>query len=191
MLIFQTRTLCTILEVLYHFLAARLSLWIVYWTAAKTVIYWVAFHCGIQTRTVWSLYRCCCCLVTKSCPSLCNPMDCNTPAFLVLHYLLEFAQTYVWVKDVHWIKDVQWVNDAIQPSHPLSPSSPPALNLFLKSIRVFSNELALRIRWPKYWSFNFSISPSVDIQGWFLSGKEGRIFCPYCTNWKDLGKSEF
>ena len=117
MLIFQTRTLCTILEVLYHFLAARLSLWIVYWTAAKTVIYWVAFHCGIQTRTVWSLYRCCCCLVTKSCPSLCNPMDCNTPAFLVLHYLLEFAQTHL-----------SWVSDAIQPSYPLSSPSP-ALNL--------------------------------------------------------------
>ena len=56
------------------------------------------------------------CSVTESCPTLCNPMDCSTPGFLVLHYLLEFAQTHV-----------HWVDDAIQPSHPLSPSSP-ALN---------------------------------------------------------------
>ena len=59
----------------------------------------------------------CCCSVTKSCPILCNPMDCSTPGFSVLHYLLEFAQTHV-----------HWVSDAIQPSHPLSPPFPPALN---------------------------------------------------------------
>ena len=52
----------------------------------------------------------------------------------------------------------QWVSDAIQPSHPLLCPSPPTFNL--SSIRVFSNELALFIRWPKYWSFSFSISPS-------------------------------
>ena len=51
-----------------------------------------------------------------------------------------------------------WVSDAIQPSHPLLCPSPPTFNL--SSIRVFSNELALFIRWPKYWSFSFSISPS-------------------------------
>ena len=51
-----------------------------------------------------------------------------------------------------------WVSDAIQPSHPLLCPSPPTFNL--SSIRVFSNELALFIRWPKYWSFCFSISPS-------------------------------
>ena len=60
-----------------------------------------------------------CCSVAQLCLTLCDPMDCSMPAFPVLHCLLEFAQTYVWVKDVHW------VNDAIQPSHPLSPSSPP------------------------------------------------------------------
>ena len=49
---------------------------------------------------------------------LCDPMDCSTPGFPVLHYLPEFAQTYV-----------RWIGDAIQPSHPLPPSSPPALNL--------------------------------------------------------------
>ena len=59
----------------------------------------------------------------------------------------KFAQTYV-----------VSVDRGIQPFHPLSPPSPPALNL--SQIRVFSSELALRIRWPKYWSFRFSISPS-------------------------------
>ena len=52
-----------------------------------------------------------CCLVTRSCPSLCNPMDCSTPGFPVLHYLLELAQTHI-----------PWVHDAIQPSRPLSSS---------------------------------------------------------------------
>ena len=56
--------------------------------------------------------------VVKSCPTLCDPMDCSTPGFPVLHYLLEFAQTHV-----------HQANDAIQPSHPLLPTSPPALNL--------------------------------------------------------------
>ena len=57
-------------------------------------------------------------LIIQSCPTLCNPMDCSTPGFPVLQYLLKFAWTHV-----------HWVGDAIQPSHPLSPPSPPALNL--------------------------------------------------------------
>ena len=59
-----------------------------------------------------------CSSVSKSCPTLCDNMDCSTPSFLVLHYLPEFAQAHV-----------HWVGDAIQPSHPLSPPSPLALNL--------------------------------------------------------------
>ena len=85
--------------------------------------------------------------VAQSCLTLCNPMDCSTPGFPVLHHLLELAQTHVYR-----------VSDAIQPSHPLSSPSPPAFSIL--SIRVFSKELALGIRWPKYWSFSFSISPS-------------------------------
>ena len=61
---------------------------------------------------------CCYCLVSKSCPTPCNPMHCSMPGFLVLHYLPEFSQTHV-----------QWVGDAIQPSHPLLLPSPPAHNL--------------------------------------------------------------
>ena len=90
---------------------------------------------------------------TKSCPTHFNPMGCIMPGFPVLHCLPEFAQTHV-----------HWANDAIQPSHSLSLLSPPALNP--SSIRVFSNEWALCIRWPKYWSFSFSISPSNEYSGW-------------------------
>ena len=79
-------------------------------------------------------------------------MDYSTPGSPVLHYLPEFAQTHV-----------HWVGDTIQPSHPLSPPSPPAPSL--SQHQVFSNELALCIRWPKYWSFSFSISPSSEYSG--------------------------
>ena len=72
--------------------------------------------------------------------------------FPVLHNLPELAQTHV-----------QWVSNTIQLSHPLSSPSPPALNF--PSIRVFSNELVLRMRWPKYWSFSFSINPSNGYSG--------------------------
>ena len=65
----------------------------------------------------------------------------------VHHQLLELTQTHV-----------HQVSDAIQPSHPLSPPSPPAFNLFQH--QVFPNESVLLIRWPEYWSFSFSISPS-------------------------------
>ena len=79
-------------------------------------------------------------------------MNSSTPGLLVHHQLPESTQTHV-----------HRVGDAIQPSHPLSSPSPPTLNL--PSIRVFSNESALRIRWPKYWSFSFNISPSDEHPG--------------------------
>ena len=91
-----------------------------------------------------------CCSVI-SCVQLCHPMDWSTPGFPV-HYLQKFAQTHV-----------HWVNDVIQPSHLLSSPPPPAFNLC--SVRVFSNESALCIKWSKYWSFNFSISPSNEYSG--------------------------
>ena len=79
-------------------------------------------------------------------------MNHSTPGLPVHHQLPEFTQTHV-----------HCVSDAIQPSHPLSSLSPPALNL--PSIRVFSNESALHIRWPKYWRFSFNISPSNEHPG--------------------------
>ena len=77
--------------------------------------------------------------VTQSCPTLCDPMNCSTPGFPVHHQLPEFTQTHV-----------HRVGDAIQPSHLLSSPSPPVP--IPPSIRVFSNESTLPIRWPKYWS---------------------------------------
>ena len=74
------------------------------------------------------------------------------PGFPVFHHLPELAQTHI-----------HPVGDAVQPSHPLSSPSPPA-SIF-PTIRVFSNESALPIRWPKYWSFSFSISPSNEYSG--------------------------
>ena len=70
----------------------------------------------------------------------------------VVHHLLQFAQT-----------PVPWVGGAIQPSHPLLSPSPPTFSL--SHIRVFSNESALHITWPKYWSFSFNISPSNEYSG--------------------------
>ena len=93
-------------------------------------------------------YLCCCwSSVAKLYPLLCDPMNCSTPGFPVLYHLLEFAQTHV-----HWISDV------IQPSHPLFSPSPLALRL--SQMKVFSNESAVHIWWPKYWSFSFNISHS-------------------------------
>ena len=88
--------------------------------------------------------------VTQSCPTLCNPMDCSTPGFPVHHQLLELAQTHV-----HWVSDA--INHLIL-CRPLF-----LLPSIFPSIRVFSNESALRIRWPKYW--HFSISPSSEYSG--------------------------
>ena len=92
--------------------------------------------------------------VAQSCPTLCDPMNHSTPGLPVHHHLPEFTLTHV-----------HWVGDAIQPSMRmlccpllLLPPIPP-------SIRVFSNTSTLRMRWPKYWSFSLSISPSNEHPG--------------------------
>ena len=90
--------------------------------------------------------------VIQSCLTLFDPMNRSTPGLPVNHQLLEFTQTHV-----------LWVGDAIQPSHPWSSPSPPPPNP--SSIRDFSNESTLRMRWPKYWSFSFSIIPSKEHPG--------------------------
>ena len=90
--------------------------------------------------------------LVHSCQTLCNAMDCSIPGFPVRCQLLELTETHI-----------HRVGDAIQPSHPLSSPSPPA-SIFL-SIRVFSNDSVLHIRWPKYWTFIFSISPSYEYSG--------------------------
>ena len=93
-------------------------------------------------------------------------MNRSTPGIPVHHKLPEFTQTYA-----------HQVGDAIQPSHPLSPLL--LLPLIPPSIRVFSNESALRARWPKYWSFSFSISPSNEHLGLISLGWTGWISLQY------------
>ena len=89
-------------------------------------------------------------------------MDCSMPGFPVHYQLPELPQTHVYQ-----------VSDAIQPSHPLSSLLlPPSI---FPSIRVFSNESVLRMRWTKYWSFGFSISLPINIQDWFPLGWTGWI----------------
>ena len=89
--------------------------------------------------------------VAQLCPTLCNPMNCSTPGLPVDHQLPESTQTHV-----------HWVSDGIHLilCHPLL--LPPSI---FPSIRAFSSESVLRIRWLKYWSFSFSIIPSKEIPG--------------------------
>ena len=92
-----------------------------------------------------------------------DPIDCSMPGFSVHHYLPEFSQTHI-----------HWFTDAMQPSHPLLPLL--LLPSIFPSIRVFSNQAALCIRWPKFWSFSFSISPSNEYWG----------FISFRIDWFDL-----
>ena len=102
------------------------------------------------------LWGSCCCSVSQSCPTLCNPMDCSMTRIPVLHYLLEFSQTHV-----------LW---SVIPSNHLIlycflyllPSVFPSNMLFCLFV---SNELSINIRWPNYWSISFNISPSSEYSG--------------------------
>ena len=90
--------------------------------------------------------------VAQSCPTLCDPMNCSTPALPVHHQLPEFTQTHG-----------HRVGDAIQPSHPLWSPFPLAPNP--SHHQSFYNESTLCLRWPKYWSFSLSISPFNECPG--------------------------
>ena len=92
------------------------------------------------------------CSVTQSCPTLCDPMNCSTPGLPVHHQL--------------WSLPKHMSTELVMPSHHLILCRPLLLppSIF-PSIRVFSNESALPIRWPKYWSFSFSMSPSNEYSG--------------------------
>ena len=91
--------------------------------------------------------------VAQSCPTLCDPKDCSMPGLPVHHQLPEFTKTHV-----------RWVGDATQPSHPPSSPSPPAFSLSQHQ-GLFQWVSVLWIRWSKYWSFSFSISPSNEHPG--------------------------
>ena len=90
--------------------------------------------------------------VAQSCPTLCDPMDCSTPGFPVHCQLPEFTQSHV-------LESVMRSNHLILCSHFLLPPS------VLSSIRISSNQSVLDIKWPQYWSFRFSISPSNEYSG--------------------------
>jgi len=123
----------------------------------------IGFHIFVFTCNItWILWNNCCCSVAQSCLTLCDPMDCRTPGFPVLHYFPEVAQTHV-----------HRVSDAIQPSRPLSHLL--LLPSLFPSIRIFSKECVLRIRCP---SIESSASASVlpmNIQDWFPLGFIGLI----------------
>ena len=93
----------------------------------------------------------CCCSVTQSCPALCHPMDCRMPDFPVLHHHPELAQTHI-------------IESVMSSNHLILGRPRLLLPSIFPSIRV-SNKLALRISWPKYWIFSFSISPSNKYSG--------------------------
>ena len=112
------------------------------------------------------LWFLCSCSVTKSCPVLCDPMDCSTPGFPVLHYLLEFAQT-----------NAHWVCDAIQPSHPH--------HHLISSFSTSAQSFPASGSFPVSWLFTSagqtigalvlaSILP-MNSQGWFPLGLTGLI----------------
>ena len=89
--------------------------------------------------------------VTQSCPTLCDPMTCSTPGLHVYHILPDFKLTSI---------------DLVMPSSHLILCRPLLLlSSIPPSIRVFSSESTLLMRWPKYWSFSFSIVPSKEIPG--------------------------
>ena len=92
---------------------------------------------------------CCCCSVAKLCPILCDPMDCSTPGYTVLQYLPKVLQ-------------LMSIESMMLSNHPILCFSLLLLPSIFPIIKVFSNELALRIRWSKYWSFSFSITPSCE-----------------------------
>ena len=92
------------------------------------------------------------CSVTQSCLTLCDPVDCSTTSFPVLHCLPEFEQAHV-----HWV--------SMPSNHLILWPLPSPHALSLPSTRVFSSESTLHMRWPKYQSFRFSISPSNEYSG--------------------------
>ena len=142
--------------------------WLNYWTELNQVIFYSdftrrkAFSSGILLLPGWaganpkslSGLSVQFSSVAQSCPTLCDPMNCSMPGLPVHHQLLEFTETHV-----HWWRSVMPSNHLIL-CHPLL-----LLPSVFPSIRVFSNESALQIRWPKYWSFSFNSSPSKEYSG--------------------------
>ena len=132
----------------------------------RAVILYSSFFLAKKTKLNW-----CCHSVTRSCLTLCNPMDCNTPGFPVLQHLPEFAQTHI-----------HWFGDYIQSSHPLLSLSPPAFNLSQHQSFPVSQLFASNGK-----SIGASASESVfpmNIQGWLPLWLTGLI----CLQSKGLSR---
>ena len=128
------------------------------------VLYYLRSHKAFSNNRLRGNSFCCCCSFAKSCLTLCDPMDCSLPGSSVLHYLLQFVR-FMSIELVMLSKHLILCLPFL-----LLPS------IFL-SIRVFSSELSLHIRWPKYWSFSFSISLSNQYTG-FISFKIDQFDVP-------------
>ena len=126
------------------------------------LLHWQNSPSSITTiSTKYSTYLLlCCCSVAQLCPTLCDIMNCSTPAFPVLHHLPELAQTHI-----------HWVGDAIQPSHPLSSPYPLALNLSQHQ-GLFQWVSSLHREAKVLEFFSFSISPSNEYSGLISSGMD-------------------
>ena len=118
----------------------------------------VLYHqCHLGSPSLIAVYNIlqfniCCCSVLKSYPTLCNPMDCSTPYSSVLH--------------ISWrLLKLMSIESVMPSSHFILCCDLVLLPSIFPSIKVFSNVSVLRIRWPKYWSFSFSISPSNENSG--------------------------
>ena len=92
----------------YWFSSKRKYQWDLFFCFYNCGLNWYQFYSTPNIEHILLIHIHCCCSVTKSCSTLCSPIECSTPDFPVLHYFLEFAQTHV-----------SWLDDAIQPSHPL------------------------------------------------------------------------
>ena len=117
---------------------------------------------GFLVRENFQPERGCCCSVTQWCPTLCSLMDCSTPGFPVLHYL-------------NFLK-LMSIESMMLSNHLILCHILLLLSSVFLSIRIFSSESAFHIRWPKYWSFSFSISPSNEYSG----------FTSFRMDWFDL-----
>ena len=113
----------------------------------KSLLYLVSYYPKLFLLNIAYQF----CSVAQSCPTLCDSIDCSMPGLLVHHQLPEFAQTYAY---------------SVMPSnHLILCCSLLLLPSVFPSIRVYSNESVLWIRWPKYWNFSFNISPSNEHPG--------------------------
>ena len=117
-----------------------------------------ARHCSLFSSVQFSS-------VAQSCPTLCDPMNCSTPGLPVHQHLPEFIS----------LTSIEWVMPS---SHFILCCLLLFLPPILPSIRVFSNQSSLHMRWPKYWSFSFSIIPSKDPRADLLYTK-GPVGSPY------------